>query len=80
MPALRKALVVSLFVLLSAVLFALLLKPVIFGLANCYARLSFNPPSELWLTTAGIIALAISAALTAGTFLLVALIARRFRQ
>jgi hypothetical protein len=74
---LRRVLVVSLFVLLSAVLFAALLKPVLLGVSNCYTRLGFSPPWELFLTLVEVITLSVSTALTAGAFLLVALVTRR---
>ena len=80
MSVLRKALGVSLFVLLSAVLFALSLKPVLYGLAYCYGHLSFSPPGDLFLLIVEIIALGISTTLAAGAFLLVGLIMKRLKQ
>jgi len=79
MSLLRKVLVVALFVLLSAVLFAVLLKPVLFGLAACYGYWSFSPSTDLFLPLVEIITLGASTAIAAGVFLLVGLINKRLK-
>ena len=74
---LRKVLVVALFVLLSAVLLALLFAPVLLGVAAYCGHWSVSPPIDFLMTISGVIALAFSIVVAAGVFLLVALILKR---
>jgi hypothetical protein len=77
MSFLHKTLAVALFALLTAVLFAVLMGPVLFGLATYYGHWSFNPPTGLLLAISEIITLGVSTALAAGVFLIVGLMTKR---
>ena len=78
MAAIRKVLIIALFVFFSATLFVLLLPSVFLGIGG-YAQhraIAGEFLYPIWVT----ITLALSVALTAGVFLLIALVARRFAR